>query len=283
MKSLQYQATLRDALHFEGVGVHTGAPSSVDIVPASPGSGITFVLSEGTRVQASAEFVTETARATVLGRDGATVSTVEHLMAALFAMGVDNATVTVSGPEIPVMDGSAKAFAEKIAQSGVLSQNEIRNRLVITSPHFFREDDRVLVVLPASRLRVRFLADFAPPIGTQFFDAEITPEIFLNEIAAARTFGYLHEVEALRKRGLAQGGTLENAVVFGPDGPLKPLRWPDEVVRHKVLDLLGDLSLIGVYPQCEVIAIKSGHRLHCIATRELRKLIAPALPSVKVR
>ncbi|MBV9737650.1 MAG: UDP-3-O-[3-hydroxymyristoyl] N-acetylglucosamine deacetylase [Candidatus Eremiobacteraeota bacterium] len=283
MKSLQYQATLRDALHFEGVGVHTGAPSSVDIVPASPGSGITFVLSEGTRVQASAEFVTETARATVLGRDGATVSTVEHLMAALFAMGVDNATVTVSGPEIPVMDGSAKAFAEKIAQSGVLSQNEIRNRLVITSPHFFREDDRLLVVLPASRLRVRFLADFAPPIGTQFFDAEITPEIFLNEIAAARTFGYLHEVEALRKRGLAQGGTLENAVVFGPDGPLKPLRWPDEVVRHKVLDLLGDLSLIGVYPQCEVIAIKSGHRLHCIATRELRKLIAPALPSVKVR
>jgi len=283
VKSLQYQATLRDALHFEGVGVHTGAPSSVDIVPASPGSGITFVLSEGTRVQASAEFVTETARATVLGRDGATVSTVEHLMAALFAMGVDNATVTVSGPEIPVMDGSAKAFAEKIAQSGVLSQNEIRNRLVITSPHFFREDDRVLVVLPASRLRVRFLADFAPPIGTQFFDAEITPEIFLNEIAAARTFGYLHEVEALRKRGLAQGGTLENAVVFGPDGPLKPLRWPDEVVRHKVLDLLGDLSLIGVYPQCEVIAIKSGHRLHCIATRELRKLIAPALPSVKVR
>ncbi|MBV9149131.1 MAG: UDP-3-O-[3-hydroxymyristoyl] N-acetylglucosamine deacetylase [Candidatus Eremiobacteraeota bacterium] len=283
MKSLQYQATLRDALHFEGVGVHTGAPSSVDIVPASPGSGITFVLSEGTRVQASAEFVTETARATVLGRDGATVSTVEHLMAALFAMGVDNATVTVSGPEIPVMDGSAKAFAEKIAQSGVLSQNEIRNRLVITSPHFFREDDRVLVVLPASRLRVRFLADFAPPIGTQFFDAEITPEIFLNEIAGARTFGYLHEVEALRKRGLAQGGTLENAVVFGPDGPLKPLRWPDEVVRHKVLDLLGDLSLIGVYPQCEVIAIKSGHRLHCIATRELRKLIAPALPSVKVR
>jgi len=283
VKSLQYQATLRDALHFEGVGVHTGAPSSVDIVPASPGSGITFVLSEGTRVQASAEFVTETARATVLGRDGATVSTVEHLMAALFAMGVDNATVTVSGPEIPVMDGSAKAFAEKIAQSGVLSQNEIRNRLVITSPHFFREDDRLLVVLPASRLRVRFLADFAPPIGTQFFDAEITPEIFLNEIAGARTFGYLHEVEALRKRGLAQGGTLENAVVFGPDGPLKPLRWPDEVVRHKVLDLLGDLSLIGVYPQCEVIAIKSGHRLHCIATRELRKLIAPALPSVKVR
>ncbi|MBV8727578.1 MAG: UDP-3-O-[3-hydroxymyristoyl] N-acetylglucosamine deacetylase [Candidatus Eremiobacteraeota bacterium] len=283
MKHLQYQATLRDALRFEGVGVHTGASSSVEIAPAPPGSGIVFVLAGGVRVPAAAEFVTETARATVLGRDGVTVSTVEHLMAALFAMGIDNATIAVDGPEVPVMDGSAKEFADKIAERGVVSQNEVRNRLLITAPHFFREGERTLVVLPASGLRVRFLADFAPPIGTQFFDSDITPEVFVSEIAGARTFGYLHEVEALRKRGLAQGGTLENAVVFGPDGPLTPLRWPDEVVRHKVLDLLGDLSLIGVYPQCEVIAIKSGHRLHCIATRELRKLLTPSLPSAKVR
>jgi UDP-3-O-[3-hydroxymyristoyl] N-acetylglucosamine deacetylase len=283
VKTLQYQATLRTTLSFEGVGVHTGAACHIEIAPAVPRSGITFVLGGNVRVPATAEYVTETARATVLGKDGATVSTIEHLMAALFAMGVDNATIAVSGPEIPVVDGSAKAFADGIAACGVVAQSEVRERFVVTTPHFFRDGDRVLVVLPAARLRVRFLADFAPPIGTQYFDSEITPDVFLRDIAGARTFGYLHEVEALRKRGLAQGGTLENAVVFGPDGPLTRLRWNDEVVRHKVLDLLGDFSLIGAYPQCEIIAIKSGHRLHCIATAELRKMMAPPLPSMKVQ
>ncbi len=283
MKTLQYQATLRSPLRFEGVGVHTGAKSQVEIMPAPPGSGVEFILDGNVRVPATSEHVTETARATVIGRNGASVSTIEHLMAALFSMGVDNASIHVSGPEIPVMDGSAKAFAQEIAQCGVASQNEVRSRLVITEPRFFRDGDRMLVMLPAAHLRIQFLADFPPPVGTQFFASAITPEVFLNEIAGARTFAYLHEVEALRKRGLAQGGTLENAIVFGPDGPLAPLRWPDEVVRHKVLDLLGDLSLIGAYPQCEVIAVKSGHRLHCIATRELRQMIASPLPSAKVQ
>jgi len=283
VKTLQYQATLKSALHFAGVGVHTGAQARIEIAPAPPGSGIVFLLNGSVRVPATAEYVTETARATVIGRDGATVSTIEHLMAGLFAMGVDNATIAVDGPEIPVMDGSAQAFAQAIAQSGVLAQGEVRKRLVVTEPRFFRDGDRMLIVLPASRLRVQFLADFAPPVGTQFFSSEITPDVFLKELAGARTFAFLHEVEALRKRGLAQGGTLENAVVFGPEGPLTPLRWSDEVVRHKVLDLLGDLSLIGAYPQCEVIAVKSGHRLHCIATQELRKSIASTLASAKVQ
>jgi len=281
--TFQYQATLRSPLTFEGVGVHSGSACRIEIAPAPPNSGIAFVLPGGARIPATAEYVTETARATVLGKDGETVSTVEHLMAALFAMGVDNATIAVSGPEIPVADGSAKGFADAIVACGVVAQREIRERLVVASPHFFRDGDRMLVVLPAARLRVKFLADFPAPIGTQYFDSEITPEVFCEEIAGARTFGYLHEVEALRKRGLAQGGSLANAVVFGPDGPLTPLRWTDEVVRHKVLDLLGDFALIGVYPQCEIIAIKSGHRLHCIATGELRKMVATALPSAKVQ
>lgn len=281
--TFQYQTSLRSTLTIEGVGVHTGSACRVDIAPAPPKSGIVFVLPGDVRIPATAEFVTETARATVLGKDGVTVSTIEHLMAALFAMGVDNATVAVTGPEIPVTDGSAQVFADAIAGCGVVAQSEMRERLVISTPHFFRDGDRAVVVLPASRLRVKFLADFPPPVGTQYFDSDITPELFRKEIAGARTFGYLHEVEALRKRGLAQGGTLENAVVFGPEGPLTPLRWRDEVVRHKVLDLLGDFALIGAYPQCEIIAIKSGHRLHCIATRELRKMVATPLPSVKVR
>ncbi|MFN2528377.1 MAG: UDP-3-O-acyl-N-acetylglucosamine deacetylase [Candidatus Baltobacteraceae bacterium] len=281
--TVQYQQTLREQICFEGVGIHTGAPSRVEISPAQPGGGLVFVLEGGVCVPAVAENVIETARATVIGKAGKSVSTVEHLLGALFGMGIDNATIAVSGPEIPVVDGSAKAFADRISQTGVVSQKEIRRRLIVSSPQFFRDADRTIIILPAARFRVRFVADFAPPVGTQYFDGEITPQLFQEEIAGARTFGYLHEVEALLKRGLAQGGTMENAVVFTPDGPMQPLRWPDEVVRHKVLDLIGDFALLGAYPQCEIIAVKSGHRLHCLATNELRKQLSGALPSAKVR
>lgn len=280
--TVHYQATLKEPLVFEGVGIHTGTPTRATINPAPVNTGLVFILPGGIEVPAVAEYVVETARATVLGKDGATVSTVEHLLAALFGMGIDNARIEVTGPEVPVMEGSAKTFADRIAQSGNAPQSEVRRRFVVSAPQFFRDGDRTIIVLPASNFRVRFLADFPPPVGTQFLDADITPEFFLAEIAAARTFGYLHEVEALLKRGLAQGGTLENALVFAPDGPMQPMRWPNEVVRHKVLDLLGDFSLLGAYPQCEIVAIKSGHKLHCMATNELRKQIIE-LPEAKVR
>ena len=124
--------------------------------------------------------------------------------------------------------------------------------------------------MPAPAWKIKFTVAYAPPIGTQFFAAEITPDLYRNEIAPARTFGYLHEVEALLARGLAQGGTLDNAIVFGPEGPLQPLRWDDEPVRHKVLDMIGDFALLGMYPQCEVVALKSGHKLHAAVMSELR-------------
>jgi UDP-3-O-[3-hydroxymyristoyl] N-acetylglucosamine deacetylase len=146
-----------------------------------------------------------------------------------------------------------------------------------------RDGDRAIIVLPAAQFRVRFLADFAPPIGTQYFDGEIDAQTFRNEIASARTFGYLHEVEALLERGLARGGTLENALVFAPDGPMQEMRWENEPVRHKVLDLLGDFSLLGAWPQCEIVAIKSGHKLHCLATNQLREQMQTKLPSAKVQ
>ncbi|PZR59611.1 MAG: UDP-3-O-[3-hydroxymyristoyl] N-acetylglucosamine deacetylase [Candidatus Meridianibacter frigidus] len=281
--SANYQSTLAAPASFEGLGIHTGLQSRADVLPADPGSGIRFVLADGAVVPATAEYVVETARATVLGKDGSTVSTVEHLLAALFGMGIDNAAIHVSGPEVPVVDGSARAFANAFAEIGTVRQHAARARYVPVSPKFFRDGGRTVIVLPASSFRVKFLAEFAPPIGTQYLDAEVTPEFFAREIAGARTFGYLAEVEALLKRGLAQGGTMENAIVFAPDGPLQPLRWPDEVVRHKVLDLIGDFALLGAYPQCEVIAIKSGHRLHCLATVELRKDFAGSLPSANAR
>ncbi|HTD33041.1 MAG TPA: UDP-3-O-acyl-N-acetylglucosamine deacetylase, partial [Candidatus Elarobacter sp.] len=138
-----------------------------------------------------------------------------------------------------------------------------------TQPMLFRDGDKLLVIAPAASFRVCMTVDYPQPIGAQYVEAEIAPDAYRRDVAPNRTFGFLHEVESLINRGLAQGGTLENAVVFGPDGPLGPLRDPDEPARHKILDLVGDFALLGAYPQCEVVAIKSGHKLHCTAIREL--------------
>jgi UDP-3-O-[3-hydroxymyristoyl] N-acetylglucosamine deacetylase len=127
----------------------------------------------------------------------------------------------------------------------------------------------MLVVLPSDVFRVRFMVDFAPPIGQQFLDAVIEPLFYERDIAPARTFGYLQDIQALLAAGLARGGTLENALVFAPEGPMTPLRWPNEVVRHKILDLIGDFALLGAWPQCEIITFKSGHRLHARAVSAL--------------
>jgi UDP-3-O-[3-hydroxymyristoyl] N-acetylglucosamine deacetylase len=263
------QATLRDTLRFEGVGLHTGAQCAVEVRPANPGEGLSFVLG-ATRVPATVENVRDTSRATVLGFESATVSTTEHLLSALFALGVTNAEIHVRGPEIPALDGSAAPFAAAIDACGLQTQPAERKILELNDPVFIEAGDRLIVALPAPAFRVRFVADFAPPIGTQYFDGKVEPAAFRSDVAGARTFGYLHEVESLLARGLARGGNLENALVFAPDGPMQPLRWPDEAVRHKVLDLIGDLALLGAWPQCEIVAVKSGHELHAALTRALR-------------
>jgi len=267
-----HQQTLRDVLEFEGTGLHTGAPARIRIRPQVAGSGLRFRLVAGNvTFPAHAEYVLETRRATVVGVGEHRVSTVEHVLAALFAMGVDNASIEVEGPEIPVMDGSSAAFAEAIAKVGLADQHARRPEFTLEQPMIFHDGEALLVVAPAERFRIRFAVDYAPPIGAQFIDATVTPDYFIREIAPARTFGYLHEVEALRKAGLARGGSLDNALVFAPDGPLTPLRWPNEVVRHKVLDLIGDLALLGAWPRCDVISVKSGHRLHARAASALRQ------------
>ena len=267
---LQYQSTLRDAVEFAGVGLHTGLAGRVRLAPAKPDSGLRFRLNGAVEFPARAEYVVDTRRATMLGVGEHTVSTVEHLLSAVLGMGVDNALISVDGPEIPVMDGSAKVFADAIAQAGTAVQHEPRARFIPTEPYIFRDGDKMLVVIPSSTFRIRMLVDYEHPIGSQYRDLEVDPLTYLSEVAPNRTFGFQHEVEALIRRGLAQGGTLENAVVFGADGPLAPLRSADEPCRHKMLDLIGDLALLGAYPQCEIIAIKSGHKLHCMAVRELR-------------
>jgi UDP-3-O-[3-hydroxymyristoyl] N-acetylglucosamine deacetylase len=264
------QSTLYAPIRFSGIGLHTGEETSVEICAAPAGFGVQFAFGN-VRIPATAENVIDTSRATVIGAGACSVSTVEHLLSALFGMGVTNADVIVHGPEIPVVDGSAHAFAEAIAAAGVELQSQPCATVEIDEPFEIRENGRALILLPHPSLRVRFVADYPAPIGAQYFDSEIDAAIYRTEIAPARTFGYLHEVETLYARGLALGGTLENAVVFSAEGAMQELRWPDEVVRHKVLDLLGDLALLGVRPSFDVIAIKSGHDLHVRAVRELRR------------
>lgn len=266
------QATLAAPVTFEGVGLHTGAQTRVEIRPAPEGHGLVFALGEdGFAVPALAEYVTDTSRATVLGRDGRTVSTVEHLLSALFGLGVSNAVIAVSGPEIPVADGSGKRFVESLETAGLAPQPAPRATLALDAPFVLREGDRLFAAFPSDGFRVRFVADFPAPVGTQYYDGPMNASVYRADICAARTFGYLREVESLLARGLARGGSLENAIVFDENGPMCPLRWPNEVVRHKVLDLLGDLALLGAWPQFDVVAIKSGHALHAAATLAMRK------------
>ena len=271
---MQTQHTLREAVGFEGVGLHTGATASVTVRPSVAGSGLRFRLGGATTFPAHAEYVVETRRATVVGDGAHAVSTVEHLLSAVFAMGVDNALIDVEGPESPVMDGSSATFAEAIAKTGLVDQHAPRAIFTLDAPLVFRDGDALLVVAPADEFRIRFAVDYAAPIGAHFLDARVDADYFIREIAPARTFGYLHEVEALRQAGLARGGTLDNALVFAPDGPLQPLRWPNEVVRHKVLDLIGDFALLGAWPSCEVVSVKSGHKLHAQAVRGVRAAYA---------
>jgi UDP-3-O-[3-hydroxymyristoyl] N-acetylglucosamine deacetylase len=263
------QATLREPIRFEGIGLHTGIESSAEVRPAAAGDGISFVLGK-TRVPALAEYVVDTTRATVLGHDGRSVSTTEHLLSALFAMGVTNAEIEVDGPEVPACDGSASTFVAAIEACGIESQGCARRTLEIDEPFVLHSGDRMIAAFPSSAFRIRFVADFPAPIGTQYFDGEIDAGQYAAEIAGARTFAYLHEVEALWARGLGRGGSLENALVFTAEGPMQPLRWPNEAVRHKVLDLIGDFALLGAWPRCEVLAVKSGHELHASMTRALR-------------
>jgi len=264
------QRTLREPLHFSGVGLHTGNDCRATVEPAEPDAGLVFVVERGIAIPALAEFVVDTSRATVLGRDGARISTVEHLLSALRGMGIDNARIEVRGGEVPAMEGSAKTFADAIHAAGAVSSDVPRRTFRPDRAMGFRDDDKTVAIIPSIAWRIKFTVVYPAPIGTQYFEAEISPEMYREQIAPARTFGYLHEVEALLARGLARGGTLENAIVFAPDGPMQPLQWPDEPVRHKVLDMIGDFALLGMYPQCEVVALKSGHKLHAAVMAELR-------------
>src|ERR1700736_267419 len=182
---MQYQTTLRDAIAFEGAGLHTGQPVRARVFPALAGHGLRFRLEDGFEFPARADYVVDTMRCTVVGTGRHRVSTVEHLLSAILGCGVDNALIAVDGPEIPVEDGSAKVFADAIDAVGLTTLHEARVRWIPTEPHVFRDGEKLLVVVPAASFRVRMTVDYPPPVGAEYVEAEITPEIYRAEIAAA--------------------------------------------------------------------------------------------------
>ena len=259
---MHHQTTLRSAIEFSGVGLHTGRPARVRVLPAPAGSGLRFRLDDAVEFPAHPDYVVDTRRATVLGLGEHRVSTVEHLLSALCGCGVTNASIAVDGPEIPAADGSALEFVRAIDAAGIVEQVPAQLRNVIREPHLFRDGDKLLAVVPAPAFRVRMTIDFPAPVGAQYVDYDSSTAAYRSAIAPNRTFGFRHEVEALLARGLAMGGSLDNAVVFDTDGPMSPLRAADEPARHKILDLIGDLALSGMNLTGRIVAYRSGHPLN---------------------
>ncbi|MBJ6762046.1 UDP-3-O-acyl-N-acetylglucosamine deacetylase [Myxococcaceae bacterium JPH2] len=267
-QSFHSQRTLSQTATFQGVGLHSGTPVTLTLRPAPAGHGIVFVRTDLPRpvsIPALAEYVVDTALATSLGKDGVRVGTVEHLMSALAGMGIDNARVELDGPEVPIMDGSAAVFAQVIQEAGVRELDAPREYLVIKKHVAVAEGDKQASLAPARRFRISCTIDFEHPvIQGQSFDVELNDRGFSREISRARTFGFLRDVEKLKKLGLARGGSLENAIVVDEVAILNPegLRFPDEFVRHKILDAVGDVSLFGRPVIGHMTAYKTGHALN---------------------
>lgn len=255
--------------------MHSGRKIGMAIRPADVDEGIVFVRSDlpgDKRIRADVHNVRDTTLATTLGLNGVTISTVEHLMSAFSGLGVDNAVVEVDAPEIPIMDGSARPFVDLLKDAGTQVQGKCKKFLVITDEVSVCEGESRASLLPSPEFRISYKIDFGhPAIGVQSHHLSFSDVSYEEQIASARTFGFLRDVEYLQARGLALGGSLKNAVVLDDQRVLNKegLRFPDEFVKHKILDAIGDLSLLGIPIIGHFVAYKSGHRLNNLLLKEL--------------
>lgn len=268
------QTTVGKTVTYIGTGLHSGQDVTITLTPAPVNTGIVFIRTdlEGTpRVAATASNVTNAMRATTLESGKAKVFTVEHLLAAFYALEIDNCLVEINSVEPPVADGSALPFVRLIEEAGIVQQEGVRKFVQVTEAQTIRVDDKFITILPYDGLRITFTSTNSHPmLGVQFGDYEITKDIFIKEIAPARTIGFMHEVEMLHAQGLALGGNLENVVVYDDEKVLTPLRFPDELVRHKILDIIGDLALAGRI-KGHIIAVKSSHAINTALAKEIVK------------
>jgi len=260
------QRTVAKRVSCTGVGLHSGKPATLTLAPAASDAGVTFVRMDlGVEIPARNEHVADTTLSTNLALGGARVHTVEHVLAALHGMGIDNCRVEVDGPEIPILDGSAAPFVALVQEAGVHLQRAGRRWLVMEQPVEVRDGDKVARLEPADAFSVEFTADFNHLLITnQAFRVAMTDRAFEREVARARTFCFRKDIERMQAAGLARGGSLANAIVVDEFSILNPegLRFPDEFARHKVLDAVGDLALFGLPVLGALTAVKSGHALN---------------------
>jgi len=266
------QQTIKKPIEYTGIGLHSGQPVTMTLKPAPVNTGIVFIRTDidgHPSVKADIKNVTNTMRATTLEDGEAKVFTVEHVMAAFSGMGVDNCYVEMNSPEPPVGDGASTVFVGLIEEAGLVEQEADRRVHVIKKMHAIYDGDRFVIALPYEDYRITFTSvNSHPLLGTQQSDVIITAESFKKEIASARTIGFVKELEQLQAMGLAKGGSLENALVYDDDKCLSIPRFDDELVRHKSLDVMGDLYLLGPI-KGHIIAQKSSHELNSRLSRSI--------------
>ena len=269
------EQTIRSAVQCSGIGLHSGAPVNLRMVPAPAGTGIVFRRTDldGFEVEAVSRNVARVSYATSLMKKGVLISTTEHLLSAFVGMGIDNAVVELDNLELPILDGSARPFVDLVRRAGIRKQRRPRTYIRILRSLEMREGNKFIAVYPADHYSVSYTINFPHPlIGRETRSLELTNGHYVSQIAPARTFGFLHEADAMRQQGLIRGVSKENALVLTRDSLVNPpLRFDDEFVRHKILDLIGDLALIGRQILGNVVADRAGHAMHtALVSRLLR-------------
>ena len=272
---MSYQLTIQRPVETHGVGLHTAVKSSVRLIPAPADTGIVFrrVDLDNFEIEAHVRNVARVSYATSLMRQGVLLSTTEHLLAALYSCGVDNVYVEIDALELPILDGSSKPFIELLGQAGIRKLRRKRRYIRVIKPLEFSDGDRRIGIYPADEFRVHCFVDYDhPAVGPQEVEMVVDRESFSRELAPARTFGFMKDFSGLQAMGLIRGGSIENAIVLDQDSIMNgPLRFPDEFGRHKALDLIGDLALVGRPLKARIVAHKAGHALH---TQLVTRLLA---------
>jgi UDP-3-O-[3-hydroxymyristoyl] N-acetylglucosamine deacetylase len=272
---MPYQLTIQRPVEIDGVGLHTAVRSHVRLAPAPADTGIVFrrVDLDGFEIEAHVRNVARVSYATSLMKQGVLLSTVEHVLAALYSCGVDNVYVELDALELPILDGSSQPYIDLLAQAGTRTLRRRRRYIRVTKPLEFSDGDRRIGIYPCEEFRVHCFVDYDhPAVGPQEVEMVVDRESFSHELAPARTFGFMKDFAGLQAMGLIRGGSVENAIVLDNDSILNgPLRFPDEFGRHKALDLIGDLALVGRPLKARIVAHKAGHALH---TQLVTRLLA---------
>ena len=272
--SAHLEQTVSEPLEFTGVGLHSGAPVTMRLLPAPAGSGIVFRRTDldNFEIPANGRNVAKVSYATSLMRQGVLISTTEHLLSALIGLGIDNLIVELDNLELPILYGSALPYVEAVERAGIRTQRRRRETIRVLKPVEVREGNKFIGVYPGSGYRIDYTIEFPAPIGRQQTSIDLAAETYGAFIAPARTFGYKADERRLRDMGLIRGAGPQNAIVLGPNGPENgPLRFADEYVRHKVLDLIGDLALAGRRMEGHVVAERAGHAMHTALVSRLLK------------